>query len=109
MNPKYIKVPNLLAAIIVLSGFVFSAFLGIAAFISSRETGAGVAQGDLGFFMVLSAATPVILILVGLSFVLMLRRQNKGSKNLRLLPALCGLALLALVWDWFFLLAVWKA
>jgi hypothetical protein len=96
-------------SIAVSSGCVVSClFLAVVAFRSSREVGAGAAQGDLGFFMMLIPFTAIVLVAVALS-LLRKRWLPQRSKVSRLLDVLCGFALLALAWNWFFLLEVWRA
>lgn len=88
----------------------FSAVLASHAYGSSKEVGAGAAQGELGFFMVLMVASPVVLLLTGASWWLG-RRGAEAERNstMRLANLLGTASMLGLCWNWVYLLAVWRA
>ena len=88
----------------------FSAALASHAYRSSQEVGAGAAQGDLGFFMILMVVSPVVLLLTGASWWLG-RRGAEGERNstTRWANLLGAASLLGLCWNWVYLFAVWRA
>ena len=88
----------------------FSAFLASHAYQASQEVGAGAAQGDLGFFMVLSVVSPVVLLLTVAAWWLA-RRRGDGVENApsRWANVLAASNVLVLCWNWVFLFAFWIA
>ncbi|WP_082512575.1 hypothetical protein [Afipia sp. Root123D2] len=89
---------------LICAGLSF--LLAIAAFTGSRETGAGAAQGDLGFFMLLVPATVVIFIALILAVLLRLLFSN--SKGDKLFWVIGASAVFGVIWDWSFLLLFWR-
>jgi hypothetical protein len=61
MNAHCASALNILSLTIAFVCFGLCLALAVIAFSSSREVGGGVAQGDLGFFMVLTVVTPIVL------------------------------------------------
>jgi len=88
----------------------FAAFLAAVAYSGSKATGAGAAQGDLGFFLVLRMITPAFAILVAVT--ILLEQAGRRSVGPRLRPATWALSLaavLVMAWNWLFLFYFWKA
>lgn len=88
----------------------FSGMLAVHAFRSSQEVGAGAAQGDLGFFMVLMVVSPVVLLLTAASWWLGRRgAEGKSNSTTRWANLLGAASVLGLFWNWVYLFAVWRA
>jgi heme/copper-type cytochrome/quinol oxidase subunit 3 len=110
MVPSWSKIARFVGIVTLCALVAFSVFLASHAYQASREVGAGAAQGDLGFFMVLMVVSPVVLLLSGASWWLG-RRSTEGERNTTSSWAnlLVAGILLGLCWSWFYLFAFWRA
>ena len=108
MAPSLSKIARFVGIGILCALVAFCAFLANHAYQASRELGAGAAQGDLGFFMVLMVVSPVVLVLTAASWWLG-RRSAEGERNTTSGWAnlLAAGSLLRLCWNWFYLFAFW--
>lgn len=109
MAPSWSKTARFVGIGSLCALVAFSAFLASHAYQASRETGAGAAQGDLGFFMVLMVVTPGVLLLTGASWWLG-RRRGEGARTTTLGWAnlLAAGSVLALCWNWVYLFVFWR-
>lgn len=110
MAPFLSKIARFVGIGILCALVAFCAFLANDAYQASREVGAGAAQGDLGFFMVLMVVSPVVLVLTAASWWLG-RRSTEGERNTTSgwVNLLAAGSLLGLCWNWFYLFAFWRA
>lgn len=82
------------------------------AYLGSQEVGAGAAQGDLGFFMLLTIVSPIIVLSTAFLWWLAGRAAKATKvteKQSALVRSLTVTNVLALGWNWFYLYAFWKA
>jgi hypothetical protein len=95
----------------LLGGVIaFCGWMAFVAYRGSREVGAGAAQGDLGFFMVLLVVSPVVLLLTAFSWWLVSRQAVRTVRvGSTLANWLGATSLLALGWNWLYLFLFWKA
>lgn len=89
---------------------LFSGYLAYGGFENSQATGAGAAQAEVGFFMILGLVTPILLVLTVVALVVGLyaRPVNGLSSALRspvLLLACLSVAVIG--WNWLFLFQIW--
>lgn len=98
-------------SIAVLAGCVlFSYSMAYGGFENSQATGAGAAQAEVGFFMILQLVTPVLLGLTAIALAagLCARPVNGLSDALRSPVLHLSLLSVAMIgWNWFFLFQVW--
>jgi hypothetical protein len=106
------KIVRTISHTLLATSLAFCLYLAFGAYHSSKEVGAGAAQGDLGFYMVLQVITPVVLLIVGLLWGLAWFSGRKLASVGRLSSLAAWLALATVLvtgWNWFFLFALWKA
>ena len=89
---------------------LFSGYLAYGGFENSQATGAGAAQAEVGFFMILGLVTPILLVLTAAALVagLYARPVNGLSSAVRspvLLLACLSFAVIG--WSWLFLCQIW--
>ena len=100
------------ASIAVLTCCVlFSGYLAYGGYENSQETGAGAAQAEVGFFMILQLVTPILLVLtvVALLTGLYARPASGLAHALRRPVLLLSCLSVALIgWNWFFLFQIWR-
>lgn len=104
------KMVSVCAAGMLVLAVTFSSLMAMHAYRTSHETGAGAAQGNLGFFMILLTASPAILGVTALAWWIdraALRARLAIRSSSPLVVALCVLSILALGWNWFYLEVLW--
>ena len=73
--------------------------------------GAGTAQGDLGFYMMLQVTSPVILVLTAFAWLLERFAARRLQPSHLLPPVMVNVLSIASIlmvgWNWFYLFAVW--
>ena len=90
----------------------FCIYLAVGAYLGSKEVGAGAAQGDLGFFLLLLVVTPVIVSLASLLWWverLVTRQSPPGPARFSIVGYLSLASVAVIAWNWFFLLVLWRA
>lgn len=112
MRSRVFAVVRLITTAAVAVCLSISLLLAVVAYRGSKEIGAGGAQGDLGFFMILNPVTPSIVGVTLLSFWLERRFARHaeppvGASSLLLWLSVASLC--AVGWDWIFLLVIWRA
>ena len=96
-------------AVVICLGF--SLFLAFIAYRGSKEIGGGAAQGALGFFMILVPSTVLVIIVTLLSLLVERWFVKRGSAPVSTSAMLVWLSIatgVAMAWNWFFLLVVWR-
>jgi hypothetical protein len=100
------------APILVLScSLLLSAYLAYVAFEGSHETGAGAAQGDFGFWLILRLVTPITLsVTVAIFLVEICGRRSRSIAATLTSPVavLTYLNVLGLLWNWVYLFLFWR-
>jgi hypothetical protein len=112
MRSRVFTTVRLITTLAVALCLSVSLLLAVIAYRGSKETGGGGAQGDLGFFMILSPATMVIAGVTLLSVWLERRFAKRAEPPVRSSSVLLWLSVASLCsvgWDWFFLLVIWRA
>ena len=89
---------------------LFSAYMAVHAWNASNETGAGAAQGDLGFYLALRVITPIILTITGVPFLwgLYIKSINIKSALLSRTSLLFYLNTAIVIWCWLYVFYLWK-
>lgn len=90
---------------------VFSLCLAVSGYRSSLETGGGAAQGDLGFYLLLVATTPIVLLITVAGWAiarLALNRISEGRAMTPVVSSLCAASVLGVGWNWIFLFWFWR-
>jgi heme/copper-type cytochrome/quinol oxidase subunit 2 len=90
---------------------LFEGYLAYGALQGSRETGAGAAQGDLGFYMVLRVVTPIVLLVTAIAFIAGVSARRGAEFGTALIePAalLAYVSALGIGWNWIFLFYFWR-
>jgi hypothetical protein len=100
MTNRHSKVLSSISLLIPSVCIFFCIYLAVGSFKGSYEIGGGSAQRDLGFFMLLTVVTPIVLFALLVSSLLRLVASEQKQKTFL---SICILALLALTWNWFFL------
>ena len=110
MAPSWSKVARFVGISTLCALIALAAWLASHAYHASREVGAGAAQGDLGFFMVLMVVSPVVVLLTCASWWLGRRSGERDSNTtLRWANLLAAGSVLGLCWNWIYLFAFWRA
>ena len=112
MKPRSVLLIHSFATTALVACLALSAVLAWSALTGSQEKGAGAAQGNLGFYLVLRLITPAVVALV--AFALLIEwwaerrtpRSHSWSRTNRALGVGCALAI---AWNWFYLLVEWRA
>jgi hypothetical protein len=100
--------PSALAVCVLCAAFAFT--LSVVAYGGAQETGGGAAQGDLGFFLILLAATRVVaLLLIGAVLVAWRTGTRPNSRVHHATYAAALAAAVAMAWNWLFLFVFWRA
>ena len=109
MSVKRNKKHVLIAQIILWLAVLFSAYMAIQAWYASNETGAGAAQGDLGFYLALMSITPVLLIITGIPYLwgLVVDNRNMKSALTSRISILFYINTTIIIWCWYFVLYIW--
>lgn len=90
---------------------LFGSSMAYGGFENSQATGAGAAQAEVGFFMVLLPVTPIVLGLTVIALVAGLyARPVKGLSQALRSPVvlLACLSVAVIGWNWFFLFQIWR-
>ena len=98
MRTATLRLASLLATLLSVVCTALAVFLAAHAYRSSKAVGAGAAQGDLGFYLVLRLATPALAIALVLAMLLDQVAKRKAEHRLRMLTWLLSLAAV-LVWS----------
>jgi hypothetical protein len=111
MNVRVGSVIRFIALVVAGLCLLLTVYLGIDAIQGSQLTGAGAAQADFGFYLVLRAVSPVLLLglLIAFAAGLLARRQDSAVVALADPVALTVYAgLIGLAWNWVFLFFFWR-
>ena len=112
MGTRAAAITRAVAIAVLWLCLAFTLYMAYHAYEGSKQTGAGAAQGDFGFWMVLRVVTPIVLVVVavatgiGLSFR---RSANSSSVWFSAELVLGFLTFIGLAWNWLYLFAFWKA
>lgn len=104
------KIANASSLLILGVSVLFSVYLAANAWLASNETGAGAAQGSLGFYMILKLITPALLSITAIPYAwgLYSGRRNLVTAFLSLNSNLFYLNAGVLAWCWYFDMYVWR-
>lgn len=112
MQLRTAKIVQATSHVLLAASLAFCLYLAFEAYHGSKEVGAGAAQGDLGFYMVLQVITPVVLLIVALMWGLVWfsgRRLVSVGRPSSFATWLALAIVLVTGWNWFFVFALWKA
>jgi hypothetical protein len=112
MITRAYKAIRLITTVAVAFCMSLAVWLAVVAYQGSKEVGAGAAQGDFGFFLILCPATAIIVCVTMLSFWVERRCAKRAEPPVSassLLLWVSVASLCAVGWDWFFLLTIWRA
>jgi len=90
---------------------LFTICMAYSAYESSNQTGAGAAQGNLGFYIVLGLVTPIVLGRTAVAFATGLAARREGPIGTALvgpvaIAAYCSV--LGVAWNWIYLFTFWR-
>ncbi len=112
MNPRVAHFVRAFICVALGLSAALQLFLARVAYLGSRDTGGGAAQGDLGFYMELSVLT--VPVLLGTAALWWIDRYFVLTRRAALAPAklvhyLAAVGVLTLGWNWLYLFNFWKA
>ena len=84
--------------------------MAIYAWQSSNETGAGAAQGDLGFYLSLKSITPILVLIVSIPYLWGLYTYRNTNKNglLTTVSYLTYANIFVVTWCWVYVFYFWR-
>ena len=109
MSNKGNSISQILSQAILTLAVMFSVYMAWHAWIASNETGAGAAQGDLGFYLSLRMITPILLVITGIPFAWALYsgRNNIKVAMLSSVSILFYVNTLIILWCWYYVFNLW--